>query len=882
MNQLLNFDEKENPTSLQDKLFWIAGSFLFFTSLALSIAPLAQARSLDATLKWQHWIGFAAWLTAFIALRFFLDRYSIKITSSLVPTVSLLSGWGILSIYRLAPSMGFKQSIWLLISVAAFILALPWRAQILKIIRTYKYLWLMAGLLLIVLTIFLGTNPNGSGPRLWLGLGGVFFQPSELLKLLLILFLSAYFADRQPFFTRLIPLLLPTLLVTGVAGLLLIFQRDLGTAAILFFLYAAMIYASLGKKRLPAITLFGFILSAVIGYFLIPIVKLRVDIWINPWADPSGSAYQIIQSLMAIANGGVSGRGPGLGAPYVVPIAFSDFIFSSIAEEFGLPGSIALILCLLLLVYFAIQIGLESASRHQRYMAIGIAAYLGGQSILIIGGNTRAFPLTGVTLPFMSYGGSSLLISFLAIFLLTAISQTESSQTSQTFEDHPVRNLWIAISLAFLGLALVAGWWSVYRGPDLLTRTDNPRRTISDQLTRRGKIIDRNSIPLSFTIGESGNFSRIYSYPEAAHLIGYTNPFYGQTGLEESLDTQLRGLDNQSDSALWSSHLLYGLPPPGQDVRLSLDIRLQQQAQNAIEGHNGAVVLLQAETGEILTLLSSPGYDPNSLEQLWEQIRADSRSPLLNRATQGLYPPGPALAPFLLAATNTLGTIPSPPEVLGVSYTGYRIECTTTISQPYTWEAAAAAGCPAPLRLPGNSLGEDGLSSLFASLGFYHRPEIYVETAPAFIPDGLPIPSASAYGQDEILVSPLQLARAGAALSNHGKVPDLKLVLGLETYLNEWIQPKIEFSQFRRLVKISEDSADQTAMALAHRQLPIWEVTAFAVTDQGNYITWYLAGTLPSDNEGAAANTIVVLLEEANAQLAQTIGRQLISEAISP
>ena len=171
-----------------------------------------------------------------------------------------------------------------------------------------------------------------------MGCCGIYFQPSELLKLLLIVYLAAYLADRPvesspP--SRLLPLLIPTLILTGLALLLLIFQRDLGTAAIFLVLYAVIVYSGTGDYRVLIFSILVLILAAIVGYALFDVVDLRVDAWINPWLDPSGRSYQIVQSLLAVANGGLIGRGPGMGNPGLVPIAQSDFIFSAISEESG-------------------------------------------------------------------------------------------------------------------------------------------------------------------------------------------------------------------------------------------------------------------------------------------------------------------------------------------------------------------------------------------------------------------------------------------------------------------------------------------------------------------------------------------------------------------
>ena len=202
--------------------------------------------------------------------------------------------------------------------MTAFILAMV-LPQNLFFLRRYKYVLLGGGLLITALTLLLGTNPLGVGPRLWLGCCGVYFQPSEPLKLLLVIYLSAYLADRINIRSSSLSLLIPTLVVTGVALLLLLVQRDLGTASIFICIFTVIIFLSTGRRRLLFGAVFFLALALFVGYFFIDIIRIRVMGWLDPWADPSGQSYQIVQSLLAVANGGTIGRGLGLGSPLLAP-----------------------------------------------------------------------------------------------------------------------------------------------------------------------------------------------------------------------------------------------------------------------------------------------------------------------------------------------------------------------------------------------------------------------------------------------------------------------------------------------------------------------------------------------------------------------------------
>jgi cell division protein FtsW (lipid II flippase) len=542
-----------------------------------------------------------------------------------------------MTIFRLTINFGYRQLVWTIISAIILIAGMRLRKELI-FLRRYKYLLLTSGLALTALTLILGTNPGGFGPRLWLGCCGVYLQPSEPLKFLLVVFLAAYFASRLPLRARFFPLIFPTAILTGLALLILLIQRDLGTASIFIFLYAVMLYFASGKLRLLIGSLFLLIIAGIAGYFLIDIVRLRLDVWLNPWSDPSGKAYQIIQSLLAIANGGIFGRSPGLGSPGLVPVAISDFVYTAIAEETGLIGTIGLIALIGLLIVRGLIISLRAEDSFQRLLAAGLTSYLGAQSILIIGGNLRLLPLTGVTLPFISYGGSSLVTSFIALTILLIISSREDGEPAPLENTKPYWMIGALILIALAAAAIANGWWSVWRASDLLARSDNPRRAIADRYVMRGTIFDRNTHPINQTIHQAGNLSRVYLYPALSPVIGFSNPVYAQTGLEQSLDDLLRGLTGHPAEVVAWEHFLYGTPPPGVDARLSIDLDLQRKADEMLGDHSGAIVLINAATGEILAMASHPTFDANRIEEIGEALLTDVSTPLINRAAQGQYP----------------------------------------------------------------------------------------------------------------------------------------------------------------------------------------------------------------------------------------------------
>jgi cell division protein FtsW (lipid II flippase) len=767
---------------IQGRLLTLAASFLAIYALALTLSPAALARSWSVAYRWDHWLGYALWLGLMVLAHRETTRRLPERDPYLLPAAALLSGLGLMTIWRLYPYFGIRQVIWLVVTVGLFTagLRLP---KNLAFLRRYKYLWLTGGLLLTALTLLFGTNPNGSSsPHLWLGCCGVYFQPSEPLKFLLIVYLAAYLADARTSlrsFTALsskdggapplLPLLAPTLIMTGLAMLLLVVQRDLGTATIFLFLYAAVVYVTSGRKRILVVSGLATVLAGAAGYALFDVVRLRMDAWLNPWLDPSGRSFQIVQSLLAVANGGLLGRGPGLGSPGLVPVPHSDFIFAAITEENGLIGAIGLLLVIGIIADRGLRIALSAPDSFRRYLAAGLTAHLVAQSILIIGGNLRLLPLTGVTLPFVSYGGSSLLVSFISLLILVHISNQIERRPAHLVNIRPYMQL-SGLLLVGLGAAgLATGWWALYRGPDLLTRTDNPRRAIADRYVKRGAILDRRNEPLAATSGQTGDYTRQVIYPPLSVIIGYTNPIYGQSNLEASMDSYLRGLQGYPELTIWWNHLLYGQPPPGLDIRLSLDLSLQRTADQAFGSQTGALVLLNAKTGEILAMASHPGFDANQLDTQWKNLVQDSNAPLLNRAASGQYPIGDLQ----------------------------------------------------------KTLYPEGISAVELE-----APQIR-----------LPVANTPAPGEAEPALSPLQVALSAAALSDGGIRPAPSLVMAVNTTQAGWVllPSQGEASQIMPAVM-----ANATVNSLSQKGTNLWQNLAAAPNGTGKSVTWYVGGTLPS------------------------------------
>jgi cell division protein FtsW len=416
----------------ESTLLVIAGSFLAVNVLGLALAR-GQIAFLDLLIL-VVWAGCAA------GGHVLLTRHVPQRDPLIFPLAMFLAGWGLVLIDRLTPIFAERQIVWLVVAVAAM-LATALVPHLLRWLRAYRYLLLFGGLALLVATILFGQNPSGNinAPQLWLGFGDVYFQPSELLKVVLVAFLASYLAEQYPalrssgligqgrlaFSPRFLG---PIVLMWGLSVVFLVWQRDLGTAVLFFVVFLVLLYIASGDR---AILLGGGLLiiaAGIVGYYAFAVVELRVDVWINPWPEADNRAFQIVQSLMAFAAGGPFGQGIGQGLPTFIPVVHSDFVFAAIAEEWGLLGVISVISVIMVLVVRGLRIATVQRGRpFQTLLAIGLSTLIAAQSLLIMGGVLKLVPLTGVTLPFLSYGGSSLVTNFVIVGLLLRLSAAETN-----------------------------------------------------------------------------------------------------------------------------------------------------------------------------------------------------------------------------------------------------------------------------------------------------------------------------------------------------------------------------------------------------------------------------------------------------------------------
>jgi hypothetical protein len=373
----------------------------------------------------------------------------------------------------------------------------------------------------------------------------------------------------------------------------------------------------------------------------------------------------------------------------------------------------------------------------------------------------------------------------------------------------------------------------------------------------------------------TGEYIREYYYPDLGSLVGYNHAVYGQSGMEARLDPYLRGLEGQSDLLVWWNHLLYGQPPPGLDVRLTLDMELQQEADQLLGEKKAALVLLNAENGEILALASQPSYEPAEIDQTWSELLVDENSPLINRVIQGRYPPGPILGPLLLAELFAEEGFEFS-ELDSALVDDAEDNCALGIHQG-DWAEVIAAGCARTQIVLSEFLNRERELELLKKLGFFTPTSMDPDQEAQNFSSAFESIAAVIQDRSEFSVSPLELARAAAALSAGGVISEPQLASGLNLPEEGWIMLSPVFDLEQELV-FSESSANNAAELLADDELPIWQSAARIGSSTEPEVSWYLAGTLPS--WAGTPFVLVVVLESDMPQEAVEIGRAMMEQAL--
>ena len=551
----------------------------------------------------------------------------------LINNMCFLLGIGFVMISRLAPTRIYKQFLIVLISVVLGFLV-PVIMKKVDGLRKLQWIYGALGLFVLSLVYVMGSVTNGS--KLSFSILGITFQPSEFVKILFVFFVAACFYQTAN---------LKNIIIAGAFAathiLILVLSKDLGSALIFFAVYVLLVFISSNKKRYLFAGILGAGVCCIIAYNLFAHVRTRVEIWISPWETIDTGGYQIAQSLFALSNGGWFGKGLFLGKPSSIPYVTEDFIFSAIVEELGLVFGIVIVLVCLSIFLVIMNSAVKMKDSFYTYVLMGLAILYIFQILLTIGGGTKFIPLTGVTLPLVSYGGSSVLATILTFFLINGcIAKNENKKT--LIEKKTVDEMsYVSIFFVVVFFAMIIYTCVYVRGNEIewSINSYNSRLEMLKKENERGTIYASNGEVLAITrIDEDGIEYRSYPYENAfSHVVGYESR--GYLGIEALANYYL--LHSHESLRGQVSNAMYGEKNEGDSVYTTLDVELQLAAYEALGNNDGAVIVTDPSTGKILAMVSKPDFNPNTLKEIWEDILVDSNnSVLLNRTTQGLYAPG--------------------------------------------------------------------------------------------------------------------------------------------------------------------------------------------------------------------------------------------------
>jgi len=377
-------------------------------------------------------------LVLMLALHLFLVARRFHGDQVLMPIAAGLTAIGLVLVQRLASDLVLQQLSWAIIAAGAFAATILIPKDLTALAR-FKWTWALLGLLLLVAPLMPVIGREINGARIWIKVGPASIEPWEAVKLLLVVFFAAYLEEYREVLSRSprrigplpippVPYLVPIVAMWAIAMVVMILEKDVGATALFFGIFLAMLFLATGEAFYALIGLALLLLGGFAAYQLFGHVHVRVDTWLRPFAEDLrfDAGYQMVQGLYALANGGLLGAGLGNGMPERIPVVWSDFVFAAFAEETGLAGALALLALYLLFLYRGMQIAVRAPTTFLQLLAAGLAFIVALQTLVIVGGNARLIPLTGITLPFVAYGGSSLVTNWMLVGLLLRVSEVSN------------------------------------------------------------------------------------------------------------------------------------------------------------------------------------------------------------------------------------------------------------------------------------------------------------------------------------------------------------------------------------------------------------------------------------------------------------------------
>lgn len=406
---------------------------LVWVTLIAATGSVAVAATEAAGFAYSQLAIPAAFIVVAVLLHVFLATRGIRGDQLLLPMAAVLTALGLMLVQRLASSLLIQQLTWTLIAAGAFVATILIPRDLTTLAR-FKWTWALLGVVLLISPLLPVIGKTVNGARIWVGVGPATFEPWEAVKILMVIFFAAYLEEFREVIARPrrigpipippVPYLLPIIAMWALAMVVVIFEKDLGASLLFLGIFLALLYLATGEAFYTLIGVALVVVGGFVLYHTFGHVQVRVDTWLRPFAEDLrfDAGYQIVQGLFALGNGGLFGAGLGNGMPDRIPVVWSDFVFNAFAEETGFAGAVALLALYLLFVYRGMLIAVRAPTPFLQLLAGGLSFIVAFQTLVIVGGNARLIPLTGVTLPFVAYGGSSLVTNWMLVALLIRVS----------------------------------------------------------------------------------------------------------------------------------------------------------------------------------------------------------------------------------------------------------------------------------------------------------------------------------------------------------------------------------------------------------------------------------------------------------------------------
>lgn len=766
-------------------------------------------------------IGFYLMQVVLFGIIFMFYHFMYKKCSvQLLNNMCMLLALGMIMLTRLDFDKAYRQFMFLVIGSVAMLI-IPLFLQKGSLFRRFSAIYFVVGVALLAVVVAIGATSYGA--KLTIAIGGISFQPSEFVKIIFVFFIaSMLYKDAS--FKR----IFLTSCLSAVFVLLLVASKDLGGALLYFMAYLVMIYVASKRIVYLGAGLGAVAVAALAGYFLFSHVQTRVFVWLNPTADIDNKGYQICQSLFAIGTGSWFGFGIGEGLPGKIPVVEKDFIFSAISEEFGAIVAIALILLCVSCFIMIVNVSMQMRDKFYKLVAIGLATLYAIQVILTIGGATKFIPSTGVTLPLVSYGGSSLLSTLIVfgivqgLYMRKAAAQVKEQQEKERREkevreegklnkkskktiekelriekkrekkedkrdNREFRVVTYLILAIFMAMIAHFVFFLTFESDDFINNEYNKLQTLFEEDVVRGDIITSDGYVIAETlVAEDGTETRNYPYGQMfSHVTGYSQNV--RTGLEKQLNFSLLRSHcffvEQIVSEFTEEKLI------GDNAVTTIRYDLQEAAYKALDNYDGAVLMMEPSTGKILCMVSKPSFNPNTIEADWESLQEGSS--LYNRATQGQYTPG-----SVFKILTMLAFVECNPD----TYTDYSYECTGEITVDgktihcasnkshgvVDLKTSFAKSCNTSFANMMQDIDEEVFKQLCDAMLFNAELPIAFESSPSSFSisesDENSLKLDTAIGQGKTLVSPLHMVLLASAVANDGVVMRPQLVERIENY----------------------------------------------------------------------------------------------------